>query len=206
MSITSIPDFDFSGQKVLSPAALAHVVLRTNNMKRLNDYYVEFLGGNMVFEGKTLSFITYDDEHHRIAIIDIPGTAPKDPKSCGLEHIAFTYNTMADLMLAYRQRKVRGIEPVWCVNHGPATSIYYRDPDGNMIETQVDNFDTPEEATAFMVAMYPENPIGTDFDPEDFIKAIRDGKDQNLLKKRKEIGARELPVLEELGKKDVSLV
>lgn len=35
-------------------------------------------------------------------------------------------------------------------NHGPTTSLYYRDPDGNQIETQVDNFETAEEATAFM--------------------------------------------------------
>lgn len=39
-----------------------------------------------------------------------------------------------------------------CVNHGPTTSIYYRDPDGNDIETQVDNFDTTAEADEFFAS------------------------------------------------------
>jgi len=46
--------------------------------------------------------------------------------------------------------------------------MYYSDPDGNKIEIQVDNFDTPEAANEFMTSKYfAENPIGTDFDPEE---------------------------------------
>jgi hypothetical protein len=97
-------------------------------------------------------------------------------------------------MLTYRQRKARGIQPVWCVNHGPTTSIYYRDPDGNQIETQVDNFDTIDEANTFMASKeFAENPIGTDFDPEELIGKIRAGEDEEVLKKRVEIGPRGLP-------------
>jgi hypothetical protein len=46
--------------------------------------------------------------------------------------------------------------------------MYYTDPDGNRIETQVDNFDTIEEANAYMASTaFAENPIGIDFDPDD---------------------------------------
>ena len=39
--------------------------------------------------------------------------------------------------------------------------MYYRDPDGNQIETQVDNFDTEEETNAYMESQeYHENPLG----------------------------------------------
>jgi hypothetical protein len=42
----------------------------------------------------------------------------------------------------------------------------YKDPDGNSLETQVDTFDTPEEATVFMKSKeFADNPIGTDIDP-----------------------------------------
>ena len=69
--------------------------------------------------------------------------------------------------------------------------MYYRDPDGNQIETQVDNFDTNDEATAMMKGPYfSENPLGTDFDPEDLVAAVERGDDQNKLKIRKEIGPR----------------
>lgn len=196
MSPSTLPDFDAPSDKVLPPASLAHVVLRTSNLLRLREFYVKFLGGNKVYDNGTVSFITYDNEHHRIALIGIPETVAKNPNSCGLEHIAFSFNNLSDLLLAYRQRKARGIEPVWCVNHGPTTSIYYKDPDGNMLETQVDNFDTVDAATAFMMSdKFAENPIGTDFDAEDFITALRHGEEESVLKERKEIGPRSLPDL-----------
>ena len=190
----STTDFDNPGSKVLSPSVLAHVVLRTGNHQGMKHFYTTFLGGTVTHGNDFLSFITYDEEHHRIALIGIPDTAPKVRASCGLEHVAFTFPDLSSLLLAYRQRKSRGIHPRWCVNHGPTTSIYYKDPDGNMLETQVDNFDTVEEATEFMVsADFGENPIGTDFDPEDLIKRLKAGEDDASLKRRIEIGPRGLP-------------
>ena len=138
-----------------------------------------------------LCFIAYDDEHHRIALVGLPDTGPKVPTSAGLHHIAFTFPTMSDLLLSYRQRKAKGILPVWSVNHGPTNSIYYKDPDGNMLETQVDNFDTVEEATQFMAGKeFMENPIGTDMDPEDYIARLKKGEPEANLRPRVEIGPR----------------
>ncbi|EXM15816.1 Glyoxalase/fosfomycin resistance/dioxygenase domain [Fusarium oxysporum f. sp. vasinfectum] len=194
MESTGAVDFDKAGTKVLSPSTLAHVVLRTGQFKKMTDFYVTFLGGHITVGNEFLSFITYDEEHHRIALIGDPNTVGKAKNTTGLEHIAFTFPTLSALLLAYRQRKSRGIPPAWCVNHGPTTSIYYKDPDGNMLETQVDNFDTVEAATEFMNGKeFIENPIGTDFDPEDLIQKIKDGRPESELKKRVEIGSRELP-------------
>ncbi|KAH7159410.1 glyoxalase bleomycin resistance protein dioxygenase [Dactylonectria estremocensis] len=190
------PDFDAPSSKVLPPAELAHVVLRTGSLKPMQEFYTSFLGGNVTYANDMISFITFDEEHHRIALIGIPETEAKRPNSCGLEHIAFSFKTLGDLLLSYRQRKDRGISPVWCVNHGPTTSIYYKDPDGNMLETQVDNFDTVEKATAFMLSdEFSKNPIGTDFDAEALIDALRKGEDEKVLMKRKEIGPRGMPDL-----------
>ncbi|KAJ4991090.1 glyoxalase/Bleomycin resistance protein/Dioxygenase [Stagonosporopsis vannaccii] len=196
MPSPQLPDFDAVGTKVLSPVKLAHVVLRTANLKPKTRYYVDFLGGKITHGNEVLSFISYDEEHHRVALIGIPDTQPKVSTSCGLEHVAFTFNTLADLAMSYRQRKAKGISPVWSVNHGPTTSIYYRDPDGNMLETQVDNFDNLEEANAFMASKhFAENPIGTDFDPEELIEKLRNGANEKQLKIRHEIGPREMPDL-----------
>lgn len=189
-----VVDFNAKAPKVLSPAKLAHVVLRTNKLPEMVAFYRDFLGAEVIYENEYLAFISYDDEHHRIALIGMPSIQHKDRNTCGLEHMAFTFNTLADLLLSYRQRKERGIAPLWPVNHGPTTSIYYKDPDGNMIETQVDNFEDADEATEFMRSKYfAENPIGTDFDPEDYIKRLSAGEKEENLKKRVEIGARGLP-------------
>ncbi|KAH7131831.1 Glyoxalase/Bleomycin resistance protein/Dihydroxybiphenyl dioxygenase [Dendryphion nanum] len=189
-------DFDALGTKVQSPSVLAHVVLRTPNLKPMTEFYTTFLGGNVTYGNDVLSFITYDEEHHRLALIGIPDTTAKIPTSAGLEHIAFAFPTLSELLLSYRQRKARGISPAWSVNHGPTTSIYYKDPDGNMLETQVDNFDTVDEANEFMMGQkFAENPIGTDFDPEELIARIQKGEAESELKRRVEIGPRGMPDL-----------
>lgn len=108
-----------------------------------------------------------------------------------MHHVAFTFASLAELVLAYKQRKELGVLPTWCVNHGPTTSMYYTDPDGNRVETQVDNFDDPGEATEFMQgALFAENPLGTDFDPEELDRKIQSGVEDSVLKKRVEIGPR----------------
>lgn len=180
--------------RVISPAALAHIVLRTPNLNVMVDYWTTFLGGFVSHRNEVLAFIRYDDEHHRIAIVQAPGTIPRVPSAAGMHHVAFTFNTLQDLVNAYEQRKAHSILPKRCINHGPTTSMYYEDPDGNTIETQVDNFDTAEEAAEFMSGpLFAENPIGTDFKPEELIERLKSGEDERLIKKRREIGPRGLP-------------
>jgi catechol 2,3-dioxygenase-like lactoylglutathione lyase family enzyme len=181
--------------RVLSPKSLAHVVLRTNKYDKMVQFYEDFLGSHVVYKNEQIAFLAYDEEHHRLALVAMPGIKDKDqaPKTTGLEHIAFTYESLADLLKAYQQRKELGIKPVWSVNHGPSTSIYYKDPDGNMLETQVDSL-PPAEATRFMHSKsFAENPIGSNFDPEDFIRRLAAGESAESLQKRKEIGRRGVP-------------
>ena len=157
----------------------------------MRDFYKLFLGAHIVFENETLCFITYDDEHHRIALINIPTLDNKKPMSSGLEHLAFSFNNLDELAMAYLQRKEHGILPFWPVNHGPTTSLYYHDPDGNILETQVDNFEDNDKATAFMESeAYRTNPIGVDFEMEDFIRRLKSGEDHESIKARPASGPR----------------
>ncbi|RVX70796.1 hypothetical protein B0A52_05447 [Exophiala mesophila] len=176
-----------------SPAHLAHVVLRTNKFEQMVKYYKDFLGAHASYENEVLSFLRYDYEHHRVAIINTAQAPDKAPTAVGMDHMAFAFNDLNDLALAYRQRKALGILPTICLNHGPTTSMYYTDPDGNRIETQVDNFDTVEAASEFMAsAEFAENPIGVDFDPEELCRRLESGEDQQMIKKRPNIGPRGL--------------
>lgn len=73
--------------KVTSPIKFAHVVLRTrpDMFATMAGFYKTFLGGHASHENDFLSFITYDDEHHRVAIAAVPNLGPKEQKSSGLE-------------------------------------------------------------------------------------------------------------------------
>ncbi|KAF2662325.1 Glyoxalase/Bleomycin resistance protein/Dihydroxybiphenyl dioxygenase [Lophiostoma macrostomum CBS 122681] len=177
--------------KQIAPHKLAHVVLKTRDIKRMVAFYTEFLGGTALCPDDSLAFVQYDDEHHRIAFVQIPGLREKDPGTAGLHHIAFTFPSLRHLLLAYRQRKAKGIMPAWCVNHGPTVSMYYLDPEGNTLETQHDVFETIEAANAMMHSeAFAKNPIGVDFDPEEMIERLEKGESQESIAVRGDIGPR----------------
>jgi hypothetical protein len=88
----------------------------------------------------------------------------------------FDLANQGDLLSTYRRLKESGIEPVRCINHGPTTSMYYRDPDGLRVELQIDNFATSEEAHAYLTGRdFADNPIGVIYDPEQLIRDYEAG-------------------------------
>ena len=162
---------------VVTPTKLAHLVFRTANLEVARNWWCTVLGARVVFANPFLAFLTYDDEHHRIALLQLPGLAPRpDGPSIGLEHVAFTYPSLGDLLGTYERLKAGGITPYWCINHGPTTSMYYRDPDGNQVELQIDNFPTVEELNEwFQSGAFAQNPIGVEYDPERLLARFRRG-------------------------------
>jgi catechol 2,3-dioxygenase-like lactoylglutathione lyase family enzyme len=170
----------------MPPTKLAHIVFQTNRMPAMRDWYCSVLGGRVIYENPHLCFVTYDDEHHRVAFIDFGPLAARDPQATelgvkpveppGLHHVAFTFGALGELLDTYERLKARGIRPFFCVNHGPTTSMYFRDPDGNRVEMQIDSFATAEEGQAWMrTAAFDDNPIGVEFDPDQLVARFRAG-------------------------------
>ena len=77
----------------VAPAKLAHVVLRTppERAQMILDWYKVVLEGEAMYEAGFGGFITYDDEHHRIAVLGFPGIKEHIDGYAGLHHVAFTY-------------------------------------------------------------------------------------------------------------------
>jgi catechol 2,3-dioxygenase-like lactoylglutathione lyase family enzyme len=153
----------------ITPMKFGHVVLRTSDMPRLRDWYLHVLNGRVSYQNDQVTFLTYDDEHHRVGIVQIPGVAKSNGLLAGLEHFSFTYRDLGALLATYQRLKSSHIEPFWSINHGPTISMYYRDPDANKVELQVDVFRTIEETNEFLDRYYPENFMGIIFDPEQMI-------------------------------------
>jgi catechol-2,3-dioxygenase len=190
---------------MVSPVKLAHVVLWTKRVPQMRDWYVKVLDARVVYENPAAAFMTYDEEHHRVAVAD-PDAAEEmadqlagssegligasraecsDAASVdmaafplhGLSHIAFAYAGLEDLLGNYVRLKDDGITPTTTINHGTTTSMYYADPDGNQVELQVDNFATSAEGVAFMESpSFARNPIGVLFDADDLVKRLGAGE------------------------------
>jgi catechol-2,3-dioxygenase len=160
---------------------LAHVVYRTRKFEPMLAWYKEVFHATVQHQNPVMAFLTYDDEHHRLAIIDLAVIQPEvddsNPRGLvGVEHIAYTYDTLDDLFENYTRLNASGVSPYWCVHHGLTISMYYADPDGNQLEFQVDCFETTEESNAYIAGpSFSVNPVGVEFDPEDWLRQVRAG-------------------------------
>jgi catechol-2,3-dioxygenase len=161
----------------MSPKKLSHLVLQTNRKAEMIEWYCTVLGAELLYEGPNISFISYDDEHHRVAFIDPGPLQAHSGKETGLHHVAFTYAGPEELTANYLRLKEIGIEPHRCVNHGVTTSMYYHDPDRNTVELLIDNFATQREGHAYMKSRRntDKNPVGIVYEPEALVAKVRDG-------------------------------
>ncbi len=79
-------------ESLIKPAKFAHFVLRVRNLDESIAWYQTVLGMEMVHRAETpkIAFMTYDDEHHRIALAETPVEAEITPGAPGLDHVAYT--------------------------------------------------------------------------------------------------------------------
>jgi len=163
------------------PKKFVHVVYRTHHFEQMLEWYKVVFDAEVKHENPALAFLTYDDEHHRFAFANLDVLKPDSTETekeglIGVDHVAYTYSSIDDLLENYEQLKAHGITPYWCVHHGVTVSMYYADPDNNQMEFQVDCFDSSEEANDFMSGPgFAANPIGVEYDPEDWLAQKKDG-------------------------------
>jgi len=162
----------------IRPIRLAHIVFLTADLQRMIDWYCTVLGAEVVNRNDVIAFLTYDEEHHRIALIAPPNIAPRPAgPAVGFYHSAFTYAGLPDLLATYDRLAAQGIMPRRTIHHGPTISFYYTDPDGNDVELQVDRFENARDAQDWMKGpAFTANPIGIDFEVEDLRRRLASGE------------------------------
>ncbi|MGH0030407.1 MAG: VOC family protein [Myxococcota bacterium] len=169
----------------VSPVKLAHVVIRTTpeRFPEMVAWYKDLLQAEVGFENPFACFMTYDDEHHRVAILAVPGLVDRPENARGVDHVAFTYASLGDLIHTWERLSARGLEPAIPIHHGPTLSLYYLDPDRNQVELQIDVFEKPEEIEAFLAGgTFARNPIGVVFDPAELARRFHEGVPEEELK------------------------
>ena len=100
---------------------------------------------------------------------------PDRSRHVRLQHIAFEYKTLDDLLGTYVRLKSLGILPVMAGDEGIQTSLYYSDPDGNNVELNVNNYGNEWTATEHMKAAPSERANLAFVDPDKMIAARKAG-------------------------------
>ena len=163
------------------PTKFVHVVYRTRRFEAMIAWYQAVFDAKVQHQNPALAFLTYDDEHHRFAFVNLAILAPQVTDSdrqgaIGVDHVAYTYPSLAALFENYTHLKAQGIRPYWCIHHGITVSMYYADPDGNQMEFQVDSYTSNDAANAFMQGEhFAVNPIGVEYDPEEWLVRMKEG-------------------------------
>ena len=138
--------------RAIAPSKFAHVVYKTHKFVEMIDWYIKVFGAKVQHRDDRLAFLTYDSEHHRFAFINLGDTSDERPRSdsdAGVHHVAYTWKNLGGLLETYRRLKSHGIVPAQPIRHGLTLSLYYADPDKNMMEFQIDLME-PQAANDFM--------------------------------------------------------
>ena len=168
----------------IAPVRMAHVVLRTARFAELLAWWRTVLELEPMYENPFIAFLTFDEEHHRIAIANAPHLAEKTPNAVGVDHFAFSYASAGDLLATVERLAAAGIAPSTSIHHGPTLSFYYLDPDRNQVELQVDAFPNVEALNAFFASgQFAKNPIGVLVDPQALVKRWREGASEAELRR-----------------------
>jgi catechol-2,3-dioxygenase len=146
-----------------------HFNLKTTRLQELIDWYRIVVGAEVTFQDATGAWLSNDAANHRIALLAFPGFIddPDKDTRTGMHHSAFEYERFLDLNASYLRLRDQGIEPDICIDHGMTLSYYYKDPDGNHVELQVDVFGDWAASKEWMRSSpdFHANPIGVFVDP-----------------------------------------
>jgi catechol 2,3-dioxygenase len=167
-----------TGNEALKPS-FHHVNLKTTRLREMIEWYATVVGAEVTFEDATGAWLSNDAANHRIALLAFPGFVddPDKDTRTGMHHSAFEYDSIGDLNATYVRLREQGIEPDVCLDHGMTLSYYYKDPDGNHVELQIDDFGDWTASKAWMrtSAQFKANPIGVFVDPSRVAELVAAG-------------------------------
>src|SRR5690606_13896225 len=72
---------DGENGKARTPTKLAHFVVRSKRYEETVRWYETLLGARPVFANPFLTFLTFDDEHHRVAVVHVPDLEDASPRA-----------------------------------------------------------------------------------------------------------------------------
>ena len=140
---------------------ISHLILNTANYEPMKQWYLDVFEARIGVETSDHSacFLQMDESHHRIGMFNVAKTdesvamtypGAHNPGALSrLNHFAFEYPTLAELFDAHRRLAASSVLPAASLNHGPTMSIYYQDPDRNIVELFYDNQYTDEQIAEF---------------------------------------------------------
>jgi catechol 2,3-dioxygenase len=131
---------DTNGRQIIKPR-LHHFGFATTRHDELYEWY-RLVIGTVRSAGTEPplppgSFVSNDElTHHTGAIFQMPGLV-EDPdwaSQTRVQHLAWEYDSLDDLLESFDRLEALGISPVVCACHRVSWAFYYKDPDNHTVE------------------------------------------------------------------------
>ena len=118
---------------------LGHVLLRVLDVEQSRTFYSTVLGLEVVEEDPEHGgvFMALEGHAHTLDLFPVPDPQAAQrptPHRVGVHHVAFRVNSDEALRDAYFTLQEHGVKIARAVDHVSQKSIYFHDPDGNLIE------------------------------------------------------------------------
>ena len=171
--------------KTLPPMRIGEVVLRTARFEAMNHWWQTVLGISPHLESERFAFRRLPSDYpytEQLIIFNQPELEGREGSGPGLDHVQFRHASLGALLDRYEVLRDLGIKPERTMNHGPSTSFYYRDPDGNRVELSAVNFPTEAEYVSFVASeAFKKNIAGMAINADEFVSKYRSGVPQSEL-------------------------
>jgi len=162
---------------MVAPSRFCHVVYRSHRFEEMVEWYIRVFEARVQHRTGNVAFLTYDDEHHRFAIVRLAGEPAPDMLGPGrVAHVAYAWKNLDELLENYKRLKGIGVLPVRPTRHGLTLSMYYQDPDGNGLEFQIDLLDEDAASAYMKTEEFARNPSGELFDPDELVRRYEAGE------------------------------
>lgn len=118
---------------------IGHVLIKVADIERAKAFYTEVLGFIVIEEDPEHGgvFLALKDQSHLLDLSPMahPGSSGADAaERPGVHHVAFAVESEDALRESYFTLKRRGVEVLRTMDHVSQKSIYFKDPDGNLLE------------------------------------------------------------------------
>ena len=136
----------FAAEHPIDPLLrIGHVHLRTADIDRVQAFYVDVMGFDVVFEARDVPgwgttgdilFLSAGGYHHHLGFNTWKsrGGSPQPDGVTGLHHVALNFSTRAELASTVSRLVDAGVPLRQLTDHGTHLAVYLSDPDGNDLE------------------------------------------------------------------------
>ena len=130
------------------PIEFCHMGLACMDLPRMEDFYTRVLGLKVTDRGRNhnldIVFLSRSPQHHHQIVLtsgrptNIPPNKDNPIFGAVINQISFRAGSLADLRQMHDRVAAEKTGKIMCGNHGISWSVYFPDPEGNVLECFVD--------------------------------------------------------------------